>query len=51
MDSLKSLEILSEIEEKINTCCAITMEPDQVLSLIDELRKIIEVDIKKDTTL
>ena len=38
----KALEILQEIEENINTCCAITMEPDEVQSLIDELRKILE---------
>ena len=38
----KALELLSQIEENINTCCAITMEPDEVQSLIDELRKILE---------
>ena len=38
----KALEILQEIEENINTCCAITMEPDEVQSLIDELRKTLE---------
>lgn len=38
----KALELLSQIEENINTCCAITMEPDEVQSLIDKLRKILE---------
>jgi len=38
----RALEILSEIRENINICYAITMEPDEVLSLIDELQKILE---------
>jgi len=38
----KALELLTQIEENISTCCAITMEPDEVLALIDELRKILE---------
>jgi hypothetical protein len=38
----KALELLSQIEENVSTCCAITMEPDEVLALIDELRKILE---------
>lgn len=38
----RALELLLEIEENINTCCAITMEPDEVQTLIDELRKILE---------
>jgi hypothetical protein len=37
----EALEILNEIEENINTCCAITMEPDDVQQLIDKLREII----------
>jgi len=37
----EALEILNEIEENINICCAITMEPDNVQQLIDKLRKII----------
>ena len=37
----KALELLSQIEENVSTCCAITMEPDEVLALIDELRKIL----------
>jgi len=38
----RALELLLEIEENINICCAITMEPDEVQTLIDELRKILE---------
>jgi len=35
----EALEILEEIEENVGTCCAITMEPDEVLVLIDKLKK------------
>jgi hypothetical protein len=38
----EALKILDEIEEHINTCCAITMEPDEVADLIDKLRIIIK---------
>lgn len=38
----KALEILDKIEENISVCCAITMEPDEVLALIDDLREILE---------
>lgn len=38
----KALEILEEIREHVLTCCAITMEPDEVEILIDELKKEIE---------
>ena len=34
----EALEILEEIEENINICCAVTMEPDEVLDLIDKLK-------------
>lgn len=39
---LNSLELLTQIEENVSTCCAITMEPDKVLVLIDELKKRLE---------
>ena len=39
MDKQEALRILEEIEENINTCCAITMEPDEVLILIDKLKE------------
>jgi|TARA_R110000782_G_scaffold58769_2_gene122492 hypothetical protein len=38
----EALEILDEIAENVNTCCAITMEPDEVLVLIDKLKSYIE---------
>ena len=31
-----ALEILEEIEENVGVCCAVTMEPDEVLLLIDK---------------
>ena len=35
------LDLLSEIEDNINICCAITMEPDEVLGLINQLKNYI----------
>ena len=37
----KALEILEEIRSNINTCCSVTMEPDEVEELIDKLKNII----------
>ena len=37
----EALKILEEIEENIGICCAITMEPDEVLLLIDRLKEIL----------
>jgi len=37
----EALLILEEIKENVNTCCAITMEPDEVLVLIDKLENYI----------
>lgn len=37
-----AIDLLNEIEENVNICCAITMEPDDVQVLIDKLRIIIE---------
>ena len=42
MSKEEALEILEEIEENVNTCCAITMEPDEVLVLIDKLKEYLE---------
>ncbi len=42
MDRSEALRILEEIEENVNTCCAITMEPDDVLVLIDKLKDYLE---------
>jgi len=38
----KALEILEEIRENVCICCAVTMEPDDVEDLIDQLKIIIE---------
>ena len=37
----EALKILEEIKENVNTCCAITMEPDEVLYLLDKLEEFI----------
>tara|TARA_R110001592_G_scaffold103619_2_gene291848 strand:- start:596 stop:727 length:132 start_codon:yes stop_codon:yes gene_type:complete len=37
----EALEILEEITENVNTCCAITMEPDEVLALIEKLKEYV----------
>ena len=37
----KALKILEQIEENVNICCAVTMEPDEVLELIDRLKKFL----------
>jgi len=37
-----ALELLEEIEENVGVCCAITMDPDEVLVLIDKLKEYIE---------
>ena len=42
MSKEEAIEILSEIKENINTCCAITMDPDEVLDLIDKLKEYLE---------
>jgi|TARA_B110000483_G_scaffold21312_1_gene24046 hypothetical protein len=38
----EALELLEEIAENVNTCCAITMDPDDVLVLIDKLKIFIK---------
>jgi len=38
----EALEILAEIEENVGTCCAITMDPDEVEELIYKLKTILE---------
>jgi hypothetical protein len=37
----EALEILEQIEENVNICCAVTMDPDDVLGLIDKLKKFL----------
>ena len=38
----EALELLNEIEENVNICCAITMDPEEVQVMIDKLRNILE---------
>jgi hypothetical protein len=33
------IEIIDQIEEQVNTCCAITMYPEDVVELISKLKK------------
>ena len=37
----EAIELLEEIEENVGICWAITMEPDEVLLLIDRLKEIL----------
>ena len=39
--SKAALKILDEIKEHVTECCAISMEPDIVLYLIEELKDIL----------
>ena len=41
MDKQEALRILEEIRDNITVCCAITMEPDEVLVLIDKIEEFI----------
>ena len=38
----EALEVLEEIADNINVCCAITMEPDEVMVLVDKLKEYLE---------
>ena len=33
------IEIIDQIEEQVNTCCAVTMYPEDVVELIDKLKE------------
>lgn len=44
MEKQQALELLQEIKKNVHSCCAITMEPDEVLVLLDKLQKYIEQD-------
>ena len=35
----RALELLEQIEENVSVCCAITMEPEEVLELLEQLRE------------
>ena len=38
----EALEILSEIEDNVGICCAITMDPEEVEDLIFKLKEILQ---------
>ena len=40
----EALKILDKIEENVSICCTAAMDADDVLVLIDKLRKILEND-------
>ena len=42
MDKEEALRILEDIKDNVNVCCAITMEPDEVLVLIDKLEEYLK---------
>ena len=42
MSREEALEVLEEIADNINVCCAITMEPDEVMILVDKLKEYLE---------
>ena len=48
MDIRKIVKRLEQIEEQVNTCCAITMFPEDVVELIDKLRTILKKEDDDD---
>tara|TARA_R110000796_G_scaffold13217_1_gene42957 strand:+ start:1029 stop:1175 length:147 start_codon:yes stop_codon:yes gene_type:complete len=38
----EALNLLEQIRQHVISCCAVTMEPDEVEELIDQLKVIIE---------
>jgi hypothetical protein len=42
MDREEAISVLDEIKENVNICCAITMDPDEVLELIEKLQEYLE---------
>lgn len=41
MNKQQALQLLEDIKGNVNTCCAITMEPDEVLVELDKLEEYI----------
>lgn len=41
MDKEQAIYILEEIKENVSVCCAVTMEPEDVLELCDKLENYI----------
>ena len=42
MNKEEALDILEEVKDNVGICCAITMEPDEVLELIEKLEQFIQ---------
>jgi hypothetical protein len=42
MNKEQALQILQEIKDNVHSCCAITMEPDEVLVLLDKIENYIK---------
>lgn len=42
MTKEESIKVLETIKENVNTCCAITMDPDDVLELIEKLEEYLQ---------
>jgi hypothetical protein len=42
MDKEEAISVLDEIKENVSICCAITMDPDEVLELIEKLQEYLE---------
>ena len=38
----KALLLIEKIRQHVITCCAVTMDPDDVESLLDQLKKMLE---------
>ena len=36
------IEFVDQIEAQVETCCAVTMDPEETLELIDRLRELIK---------
>ena len=47
MDKKEILEIIEEIEDNITICCNASMDSDDVLVLIDKLKKLIKGEKKE----
>jgi len=45
MNKEQALQVLQEIKDNVHSCCAITMEPDEVLVLLDKLQKYIKQNL------
>jgi hypothetical protein len=45
MNKEQALELIQEIKDNVHSCCAITMEPDEVLVLLDKLQKYIKQNL------